>query len=136
MSYMFGRLYDITRAYIGHHFRKQTGRSERSAKNSGRYEERTSDFTSRNNAYSRSENSSGSGASTPYDIPAQVVEDLAVFGLKPPGSLDELIKARNREMKQYHPDKFMTEDEKVEAANEIAQIYNAAFERLKEYYNR
>ena len=133
---MFDRLYDITRAYIGHHFRKRSGRSERDTGDYGPYEERTSDFTSHNNEYSSSDTPSGSGASHANGIPAHVVEDLAVFGLRPPGSLDEVIKARNREMKRYHPDKFMTEDEKVDAANEIAQMYNAAFERLKDYYNR
>jgi hypothetical protein len=62
------------------------------------------------------------------------VEDLAVFGLKPPCSFDEVRKARNREIKQYHSDKFLQDSEKLDTSKKIMQIYNAAFDRLKKYY--
>ena len=67
--------------------------------------------------------------------PQKLQEDLAVFGLKPPSSLKEIQKARNREIKKYHSDLHMDDPEKFEAANEIMQIYNAAYERLKKYYS-
>ncbi len=69
------------------------------------------------------------------DYPKQVVDDLWVFNLKPPASLDEVRKARNREINKYHPDRFMNEPKKMETSKEIMQIYNAAFDRLETYYN-
>ena len=62
------------------------------------------------------------------------VEDLAVFGLTPPSSLEEVRNARNREIKKYHSDKFMHDPEKFKTSKEIMQIYNAAFDRLGKYY--
>ena len=67
-------------------------------------------------------------------MPAQFVEYLALFNLTPPSSLEEVRKARNREIKKYHSDKFMNNPEKLETSKEIMQIYNTAFDRLKEYY--
>lgn len=66
----------------------------------------------------------------------QLIDDLAVFGLTPPSSFDEVKKARNREMRKYHPDKFSTQADKGETANEIAQIYNEAFGRLKDHFEK
>lgn len=68
------------------------------------------------------------------DMPARFVENLALFNLVPPSSLDEVRKARNREIKKYHSDKFINNPEKLETSKEIMQIYNAAFDWLKEYY--
>ncbi len=67
-------------------------------------------------------------------IPRQVIDDLAVFGLVPPSSMKEVKKARNREIKKFHPDHFLNNPEKLKTAKEILQIYNAAYDRLKEYY--
>jgi hypothetical protein len=61
----------------------------------------------------------------------QVAEDLHLFGLTPPVSLDTVKKARNREIKKFHPDKFLNEPEKIETAKRILQIYNAAYDRLE-----
>ncbi len=63
--------------------------------------------------------------------PDQIKEDLNLFGLTPPSSLDEVKKARNREIKKFHPDKFLQEPEKMETAKRILQIYNAAYDRLE-----
>ncbi len=68
-------------------------------------------------------------------IPQQVVEDLAVFNLSPPSSFKAVKKARKREVKKYHSDKFMHDPEKLETSKQIMQIYNAAYDRLKTYYN-
>ena len=70
------------------------------------------------------------------DFPPQVVEDLAVFELEPPGSLEEVREARNREIKKYHSDRFLQDPEKLETSKQIMQIYNAAYDRLKEHYSK
>lgn len=68
------------------------------------------------------------------DIPRQVIEDLKVFNLSPPSSLEEVKKARNREIKKFHSDKFQNDPDKLETSKQIMQIYNAAYARLEEYY--
>ena len=79
----------------------------------------------------------GGGANYRRDAkgaPVQVVEDLAVFGLRPPSSLEEVKKARNREIKKYHSDRFVDDPEKYRTSKEIMQIYNAAYDRLKLHF--
>jgi hypothetical protein len=66
--------------------------------------------------------------------PQQVVDDLSIFGLKPPSSLEEVKKVRNREAMKYHTDRFTGDPEKEETSNRIMQIYNTAFDRLEEWY--
>ncbi len=66
--------------------------------------------------------------------PQHVIDDLGVFNLTPPSSLDEVRRARNREIKKYHSDKFMDDPEKLETSKQIMQIVNAAYDRLKVYY--
>ena len=68
------------------------------------------------------------------DFPAQIIEDLANFNLSPPASLEAVRQARNMQFKKYHPDKHHGDPEKAETAKEIMQIYNASYERLKEFY--
>jgi|GEM_PF-6787399 len=67
-------------------------------------------------------------------LPSEVVEDLALFDLGPPSSLDEIRKARNREMKKYHSDRFLNDPVRLETSKRIMQIYNAAYDRLEVYY--
>ncbi len=67
-------------------------------------------------------------------IPRQVKEDLAVFDLKPPSSLAEVKRARNREIRKYHSDHFVNDPAKYETSKKIMQIYNAAYDRLKDWY--
>lgn len=69
------------------------------------------------------------------DLPAQVIEDLAVFNLSPPASLEMVRRARNQEIKKYHSDHFLNDPEKYQVSKEIMQIYNAAYERLKTFYS-
>lgn len=71
-----------------------------------------------------------------HGLPAQVVADLAVFGLTPPVTFETVQKARNREIKRYHPDRFGQAPEKQDTAKEILQIYNAAYARLKAHYGK
>ncbi|MEE4359122.1 MAG: J domain-containing protein [Desulfococcaceae bacterium] len=76
------------------------------------------------------------GASDEYSGSSQqVADDLAVFNLRPPSSLAEVKKARNREIRKYHSDHFMNDPEKYETSKKIMQIYNAAYERLKKHFD-
>lgn len=67
--------------------------------------------------------------------PAQVVEDLNTFGLKPPSSLEEVKKARNAGIRKYHPDRFLDDPSKLETSKKIMQIYNTAYERLEKWFS-
>ncbi len=129
---MFDRLFHISKAYINHHLRqRRTGTTANDDSFGTASEQRQyHDGTSR-----ASDTNSASGATAnPFGLPQQVLDDLSLFEIAPPGSWNEVIQARNREMKRYHPDKYMSKETKVDAANEIAQIYNAAFERLKAHF--
>lgn len=79
--------------------------------------------------------SSAQPSRNPYPA-QQVIDDLAVFGLTPPSSLVAVRAARNKEIKKYHSDKFVNEPDRFETSKEIMQIYNAAFDRLRAYYEK
>ena len=66
--------------------------------------------------------------------PQQVVDDLNIFGLKPPSSLEAVKKVRNREAMKYHTDKFSGDPQKEETSKRIMQIYNTAFDQLEKWY--
>ncbi|MBT3226644.1 MAG: hypothetical protein HN580_27260 [Deltaproteobacteria bacterium] len=66
---------------------------------------------------------------------SQLIEDLQLFGLIPPSSLEEVRQIRNQEMKKFHPDRYLNQPEKMETAKQIVQIYNAAYDRLKKNFN-
>jgi hypothetical protein len=70
------------------------------------------------------------------EYPQQVIEDLAVFNLRPPSSMEEIKRVRNQEMKKYHADRFYNDPERYQTSQEIMQIYNTAYERLKNYYDK
>lgn len=79
----------------------------------------------------------GKAKTTAYPgVPQQVVEDLGVFDLSPPSSWEEVKAARNREIKKYHSDKFVNDPGRFETSKEIMQIYNAACDRLRAYYQK
>lgn len=75
--------------------------------------------------------SRSTGGSTGQGLDRQYREDLAVFDLHHPTDLDQLKKARNREVKKYHPDRFQNDPVKQETAKEILQLINTAYERLR-----
>jgi DnaJ-domain-containing protein 1 len=132
MTEIFRRLYNITRSRIpkatrnkDHEYSSFEGfdpENKESEQDAGNRP--SSDFNS-------------AGASREYqNVPQQVVEDLKVFDLTPPSSLEEVKKRRNEEIKKYHSDKFINEPERFKTSTEIMQIYNAAYERLKEHYKK
>ncbi len=84
----------------------------------------------------RQKNRAPSSAQTSRGIPQQVIDDLAVFDLTPPSSLDKVRAARNKEIKKYHSDKFVNDPDRFDTSKEIMQIYNAAFDRLRAYYEK
>ncbi|MBD3422046.1 MAG: DnaJ domain-containing protein [Chitinivibrionales bacterium] len=130
MASIFERLFNVARAYAnrsGNRFSTQDD-----ARN-------TADSCFSDDEFHDSSDHTGpgrSGARTTSGVSGQVVEDLAVFGLTPPSTLDEVRAALRREMKKYHPDKFMQDGDKTDTANKVAQIYNAAYDRLKRYYSQ
>ena len=84
--------------------------------------------------YSENETNRSEPETRPPLYPKELVDDLSVFGLKPPSKMEEVKKARNREIRKFHPDKFNNEPEKLETAKQIMQILNAAYDRLETYY--
>ncbi len=153
MGNIFGRLANITRVNVEHYSRSLSNFIKDKRKGPGperkSEEERFSGF--KKDAGNSTFHSSGAGSDSGHssrdgykknthsskysDIPQQVIEDLAVFNLIPPSSFKEVRKARNREIKKYHSDKFMNDSEKLETSKQIMQIYNTAYDRLKNYYN-
>jgi hypothetical protein len=121
MSSILKRLANIARASIGKAFHKG------------------SDFPESGFGFDRDTLSGKVGQASPNEEtkpkwPQQVVDDLRVFGLKPPSSLEEVKKVRNREVMKYHTDRFTGDPEKEETSKRIMQIYNTAFDRLEEWY--
>ncbi len=92
-------------------------------------------FHTTDTGFSHVEQSAGAGRlQTDAGPPRQVKEDLALFGLSHPSTLEAVRKARNREVKKYHPDRHLKDPEKNATAKEIMQMLNAAYERIETYY--
>ncbi len=128
MSELFKRLFRIAQAYIPKTSQAFKNKPDNEFKTDP-FEDMDSDEDT-NNTFT-----SDTKTNTSYpDFPTQIVEDLANFNLIPPSSLEEVRKARNREIKKYHPDRHMNDPQKRKTAKEILQIYNASYERLKEFY--
>ncbi|NIM18568.1 MAG: hypothetical protein GTO45_41855 [Candidatus Aminicenantes bacterium] len=133
MKDIANRLFRILRSHIHRlSFVERFNRLLKTAKNKSysygnSYDNRENYFENRN-----AEENSGFKS----DIPAQILEDLAVFELTPPSSLEEVKKARNREIKKFHSDKYINDPEKYKTSKEIMQIYNAAYARLEKYYSQ
>ena len=120
MLYLFERIKKIIEARLSSQPYDQT-----SSQNSQRYQWE-----------SDSDGNSESPHSNPYaEYPKQVVEDLLVFGLTPPSSLEEVKKIRNKTFLKYHSDRFINDPEKYETSKQLMQIYNDAYARLKLYYS-
>lgn len=124
MSFL-SRLYNITKSYAPqkkrnwmNFFYQQDDASSFENQESESFQNKRADFQNSHAA----------------DIPQQVVKDLAEFELSPPSSLDEVKKRWKAEMKKYHSDKYINDPEKLKVSKEIMQIYNGAYERLKQYY--
>lgn len=100
--------------------------------------EHTSDFkTDTKDSYqSQTHSKSHSKPESETIYPKQVIDDLSLFELTPPASLQTVKKARNKEIKKYHPDHFNNDKSKQETAKQIMQIYNSAFDRLEKYYSQ
>ncbi len=139
MSNFFGRLFNIARANVQQAFGNLLERTEDRLDD---WEERvfgegTEDQERSRGQYRQEDHSqSRTQQSRPHPggCPQQVVEDLGLFDLSPPSSLSEVKRARNREMKKFHSDRFVNDPAKFQTSKEIMQIYNAAFDRLRRFY--
>jgi len=122
----FSRLYKITKSY--------TPSLKKADKVNQFYQNNEKPNCSADNQKPQPSESNHFGNTDTNAFPQQVVQDLAEFGLMPPSSLAEVKKKWKAEMKKYHSDKFIRDPEKLKVSKEIMQIYNASYERLKQYY--
>ena len=146
MRNIFKRIYKMARAEGAYRLKKfgdlLFGDIEREARdnanrwssNSGSSYSRGNDGFSGGNQGGKTRPGGTSASHRASGIPKQVAEDLAVFNLRHPCTWEEVRKARNREIKKYHSDRFLNDAERYKTSKEIMQIYNAAFDRLKAYY--
>ena len=136
MSELLQRVARIVRSYVSPSLdfpadpRDQVGQVD--------HESQTEHATRREKTRQRSRVTSPAQPShNPYPgIPQHVIDDLSVFGLTPPSSLDEVRTVRNKEIQKYHSDRFVNDPDRFETSTEIMQIYNAAFARLRAYYEK
>ncbi len=132
------RLYRIARASMpqGSDFFSEERNEYQGEKFEERYDwDRQKEQGFGDNSNDRNDYSSNKQTNT-YGMPQQVLDDLGVFELAPPSSLAEVKKARNREIKKFHSDKFMNNPDKMETSKQIMQIINAAYDRLEKYYEQ
>ena len=137
MGEILKRLTRVVRSYIGQSTGEARGNLNRpsfSGRESGRARNEEASYSNASDSDARSSFNESTASHDYCGVPKQVVEDLSLFELTPPSSLDEVRRARNREMKKYHSDRYLDDPEKLETSKEIMQIYNAAYERLRQYY--
>ena len=133
MASILNRLFQIARSAMPHPREKSGGRlnGKKNPETGADGDGRNTGATTGGRRFNR-----GKASGVHSGVPSQVVDDLAVFDLMPPSSLDEVRKARNREVKKYHSDRFLNDPERFETSKRIMQIYNAAYDRLEVYYQK
>lgn len=138
MASILSRLYRIARSAMPHPWEESSRRpGDKKGPNAESFDDGgKSGPEGADSHYDQRKASGGPSTGEPWGIPSQVAEDLAVFNLVPPSSLEEVRKARNREVKKYHSDRFLNDPERFETSKKIMQIYNAAYDRLKGYYQK
>jgi len=130
------RIINIARSKAGDLIDRYADQSASAGKWTGRNYHADEHYSSENGQNFSHGTSSERGDSGFSGYPLQVVEDLKTFGLMPPSSFDEVKKARNREIRKYHSDRFMNDPEKLETSKQIMQILNSAYERLDKWFNQ
>ena len=143
MSDILKRLMHIAKSYVFQDtgmFTKESGKASSFHYENKEYNDTDTSFTNYSKKRKESKENHRSSfdgfaqGNNYYGVPKQVIADLLTFNLKPPSCMEDVRRARNREMKKYHSDKFINDPEKLKTSKEIMQIYNAAYERLMEYY--
>ncbi len=86
------------------------------------------------NRYDRQDEQQDPYRPEPSPFSQQLREDLQLFGLTPPSSLEAVRQVRNTELKKFHPDKYLDQPDKLETAKRIVQIYNTTYDRLKKHF--
>ncbi len=139
MASLIGRLFSIARSNVQQALGNLKERAEDRLDDwEARVFGEESEAEDRSHAQRRQENTYREEPERPRPhtsgYPRQVVEDLELFNLAPPSSLSEVKRARNREMKKFHSDRFVNDPAKFQTSKEIMQIYNAAYDRLRKFY--
>lgn len=137
MHDLFKRLYGIARSNVPHPWGKVDrflADWEARLNLDGREDQRDTGKAGDTGGHRFDDASKKADALNYADYPPQVVQDLADFNLTPPSSLEAVRKARNREIKKYHSDRFVNDPGKYENSKKIMQHYNAAYERLKAFF--
>ncbi len=138
MKHVFNRILKMAKAESLHQLHKLEARLFSKHFTDRHYEEYrfSNAYSSKKSGMHQKESYGEDFHSRSSEVPWQVFEDLGIFNLKPPASLEEIKKARNREFRKYHSDRFINDPEKYQTSKEIMQIYNAAYERLHSYYKK
>ncbi len=142
---LIGRIYNIAKSNIVNHtgsFEKLIDKALNSKNAYSRPRDNGTDYQNHSDSYSGAGGSTFGGYGRRTSGPGfdyaskQVADDLKVFNLSPPSSMEEVKRARNREIKKYHSDKFINDPDKFETSKQIMQVYNAAYDRLKKHYGK
>jgi curved DNA-binding protein CbpA len=135
---IFRRILDIAKAAANNHLRNTAEEVlislEKRYRKRPKIKGQSGNKGFKQHSHQKQADNSGAQYSPRDSTPKQVQEDLSLFNLKPPVTMTEIRKARNREFKKYHSDRFLNDPERFQVSKEIMQIYNAAYERLKLYY--
>jgi len=129
---LFHRLFTIARAYVQREYRQSQSPQDTQDADAGSRFNSSEDSTG---SFSDGTSTNSNSAHHPAEeLPSKVVEALEILDLSHPVSFQECKLRRNEYMLRHHPDKFMQNDEKAAIANEIARLYNGAFETLVHFY--
>ena len=63
-------------------------------------------------------------------------ESYQILGIKPTSSFAEVKSVWREEMRKYHPDRFVSQPDRLEQAQKKAQEINEAYQRIKQTFNR
>jgi DnaJ-domain-containing protein 1 len=67
-------------------------------------------------------------------FPTDIRQALYDLELKPGASREQIRSAYRRLLLKYHPDRFHTDAERAQTAQEITQRISLAYKRLNDYY--
>ncbi|MCO4782562.1 MAG: DnaJ domain-containing protein [Candidatus Cloacimonetes bacterium] len=62
---------------------------------------------------------------------SKIDKAYARLNVSPADSLDQIEKSYKKAMKKYHPDRYATSPEKLEAATKVAQMITEAYDTIK-----
>ena len=95
------------------------------------YGDASEDADRAGNASANTQSNSGSGASSQPD--ARIAGYYLALELPFGADITAVKQAHRRLMKRYHPDRFHSEPDKAETANELTRRLNEAYDGLRQY---